>query len=235
MKLLCLQHVPFEGPAAIGEWAEDRGFEVSVFKVWEKRPFPVLRDVDLLAVMGGPMNVDEEPLYPWLAEEKKFIAAAVRAGKKMIGVCLGAQLIARALGKRVYKNSQKEIGWWPVTWTPEARRHAFFEGFPETTVVFQWHGDTFDLPDGAVHLAKSEACMNQAFLYEGRVLGLQFHLETTPESAALRVKNCADELVPAKYIQSGESILGETRYYAEISRALNRMLDVLLKQPSVTV
>jgi GMP synthase-like glutamine amidotransferase len=152
----------------------------------------------------------------------------VTAGRTLVGVCLGAQLIAEVLGGRVYRNREKEIGWMPIELT-EAGRVSPVTGFlPPTLPVFHWHGDTFELPSGAVHLARSAACEHQAFLYDGRVLGLQFHLESTEQSVAGICAGCADELIPGPYVQSAERILSATADdYARLNAALFGILDRL--------
>jgi len=142
-----------------------------------------------------------------LIDEKGFIKEAIIRGKGVLGVCLGAQLIASSLGSRVYPNREKEIGWLPIqSALPPKETPRFFQ-FPNECLVFHWHGETFDLPPGATLLARSEVCENQAFQIDRRVIGLQFHLETTPQTARELVNNCREELVPAKFIQSEETIL----------------------------
>ena len=146
----------------------------------------------------------------------------------MIGVCLGAQLIAEVLGGRVYRNPDKEIGWLPIQLTDAGRASPLFGFLPPSLTVFHWHGDTFELPAGAVHLARSAACAHQAFLYDGRVLGLQFHLESTPESVAGIVAACADEIVPAPYCQDAARMLAaDAADFARINQALFGILDRL--------
>jgi GMP synthase-like glutamine amidotransferase len=174
------------------------------------------------------MGIYDENVYPWLAVEKAFLAETVAAGKTIVGVCLGAQLLADVLGARVYRGAHKEIGWFPIVLTPEARSLDPFRSLAACQEVFHWHGDTFDLPAGAVHLASSAVCSNQAFLYGGRVLGLQFHVESTPESVRDLVTNCADELVPAPYVQDQERILGAGEgEYRRLHAALFDILDRL--------
>jgi GMP synthase (glutamine-hydrolysing) len=224
----CLQHVPFEGPAAIAQWAAARGHSLATTPLHADDPLPPIGEIDRLVVMGGPMNIYEEDRYPWLAREKRFIGEAVAAGKTVVGVCLGAQLLADVLGAKVRRNRQKEIGWFPVEWTAAARRSAMFGFLPERLEAFHWHGDTFDLPAGALHLARSEACENQAFLWDGRVLGLQFHLEATAQSVRLLTENCADELVPGPFIQTaGEILAGGLDRFRRIHELMFRILDRL--------
>src|SRR5262249_47695751 len=136
-----------------------------------------LQEIDLVVVLGGPMNIYEEDKFPWLIAEKKFIRQAIEEKLAVLGLCLGSQLIADVLGAKIYPNDEKEIGWFPVEVTEAALKHRLFSHWPNFFTPFHWHGDTFDLPEGAIHLARSQACRNQAFLYQDRVVGLQFHLE----------------------------------------------------------
>jgi len=228
VKIHVLQHVPFEGPAAVGAWAESRGHALEATRFFAEGRLPGIADFDRLVVLGGPMNVYEEDIHPWLAREKQFIGEAVSAGKSVVGICLGAQLIAVVLGAKVRRNPHREIGWFPVTWTEQARRSPAFRDLPEQQATFHWHGDTFDLPEGAVHLARSEACENQAFLFRDRVLGLQFHLESTPESVRLLAENCGDELVPAPHVQTiGEVLSANRETFRKINETMSGILDRL--------
>ena len=164
-----------------------------------------------------------------MANEKALIGAAIAAGKTVIGVCLSAQLIAAALGARVYPNAHREIGWFPVALTDQGRASDLFAFLPHRFEVFHWHGDIFGLPDGAVHLAHSEGCEHQVFLYADQVLGLQFHLESMPTKVVDLVANCADEIVPGRYVQNAERMLVMTgEDYARINQVLFGILDRLL-------
>lgn len=189
---------------------------------------PAVAGFDRLVVMGGPMSVGDTEACPWLEDELALIAEAIAAGKSVVGVCLGAQLIAAALGARVYPNAAKEIGWLPIRLTDQARGLDFCDGLPAEQTVFHWHEDTFDLPAGAVHLAESEACANQAFLIDGRVLGLQCHLESTPASVAAICEHCADDIVPGRFVQTvAEMRAADPDLYAGIGRTLEPLLDRL--------
>ncbi|WP_456384356.1 type 1 glutamine amidotransferase [Desulfolithobacter sp.] len=225
MDIHILQHVPFEGPGHILSWAEKNGHRVTCSRLFDNPALPAPETVDRLVVMGGPMNIYEHDRFPWLQAEKEFLANVIEGGGRVLGICLGAQLIADVLGARVHPGAHKEIGWFPVFLTPEARETRIF-GFlePELT-VFHWHGDTFAIPEGSVHLARSEACQNQAFLYDDRVLGLQFHLESTPESVELITRHCQDELIPGIWIQNRSEIKEVPR---ELFQAINMAMEGIL-------
>ncbi len=225
MKIHVLQHVPFEDEAEIGRWAKSKGHALSKTHLYDGESFPSVEDFDFLVVMGGPMNIYEETKYSWLIGEKRFIEKAVGAGKKVLGVCLGAQLIADVLGAKIYKNGVKEIGWFPVELRPEAKESSLFSGCPEGFTPFHWHGDAFDLPPGAVHIAKSEGGVNQAFEYDRRVVGLQFHLESTQESVGRLIEHCGDEIVEGEFIQTGQEMLAERVGMEEAGSVLTILLD----------
>ena len=225
MKAHYLQHVPFEGLGSIETWLQSMRADVSVTRLFEEPALPDPADVDLLVIMGGPMSVNDEVGYPWLAAEKEFIRNAIDEDKAVIGICLGAQLIAGAMGAAVYPNKEKEIGWFPITAEPASYTEDIFS-FPQELLVFHWHGETFDLPEGAMGLARSDACENQAFQLGRRVIGMQFHLETTLDAARDIVHHCRDELQPSRYVQSRTEILGvkESNY-----TAINAWMDKALR------
>jgi len=212
----------------MASWLESHGADVSYTRFFEDPALPQLNDIDLIIAMGGPMSVNDESTLPWLRAEKRFIRDAMKRSVPTLGVCLGAQLIASALGSRVYRNSQKEIGWFSIEATPSPM-NTF--RFPDKCTVFHWHGETFDLPVGAVRLARNAVCENQAFQIGQYVIGLQFHLETTPESAQAILDNCKDELTPAPYIQT-ESQLREapSAAYAGINNLMSKVLSYLTQR-----
>jgi len=225
MRVHVIQHVAFEGPGAIGEWARERGHAVATTGQWSGAALPKSADFDFLVIMGGPMSANDDAQFPWLAPEKKLIAEALEAPKAILGVCLGAQLLASVLGARVYKNQDKEIGWFPVRLTPEACASALRD-LPRTLTVLHWHGETFDLPEGAVRLASSEACLNQAFEFQGRALGLQFHLEVGPEGLKKLIENSAGDINPGPFVQSAGEMLAAAEDLSQGLRpALYRVLD----------
>lgn len=222
------QHVPFEGLGRIESWLISNGYEVTCSRLFEPDPFPAPESVDVLVIMGGPMSVNDEADHPWLIPEKAFIRHCIDSGKPVLGICLGAQLIASALGARVYSNPVKGIGWFPIHAVPSDAGSHF--RFPVSTTVFHWHGETFDLPEHAIWLAKSEGCLNQAFQYGEKVIGLQFHLETTPEAAQAIVENCRRELVPSEYIQTEAEILSSgILHYDCINQLMDRVLAFLCR------
>jgi GMP synthase-like glutamine amidotransferase len=226
MRAHCLQHVPFEGPGSIEPWLAAAGYELTRTPLYASADLPAAKAVDFLVVMGGPMSVNDEDQFPWLAPEKRFIREVIESGKPVLGVCLGAQLIAAAMGAGVFRNPVKEIGWFPVRAVAAGGGSVF--AFPPSATVFHWHGETFDLPPGAVRLAESEGCANQAFQLGRSTIGLQFHLETTPESARELIAHCCAELVPARYIQAEEEILAaDPDRYAAINRLMGDLLGYL--------
>ncbi|GAK53188.1 glutamine amidotransferase class-I [Candidatus Moduliflexus flocculans] len=229
MKIHYLQHVPFEGLGSIAVWAANRGDSVTVSRLYQGDALPALDTFDLLVIMGGPMSVNDESEFPFLVSEKRFIADAIQAEKRVLGICLGAQLIATVLGGTVYRNAQKEIGWFPIELTDAGHHSRFFAHVPSGAEAFHWHGETFDLPDGAAWLAQSEVCRHQAFSYRDHVVGLQFHLETTPESAMQLIVNCGDELVAAPFIQSAEAMMARPQRFAMINRLMSGLLDEFAK------
>ncbi|MBI4978561.1 MAG: type 1 glutamine amidotransferase [Spirochaetes bacterium] len=196
MRLHYLQHVPFEGLGAIEPWALKNGFTITKTSFFADEPLPPVDAIDWLVIMGGPMNIYEHGEYPWLVREKEFIGRAITAGKKTLGVCLGAQLIADVLGGRVTRNAHKEIGFFSVTLTDAGKKSPLFGALPASFNAFHWHGDTFSIPPGAIHTASSEACVNQAFTFGRNVIGLQFHIEYRPEDIDAMYGLCADELIP---------------------------------------
>lgn len=232
MRIHSLEHEPFEGLANIEVWAKKNGHIISRTLLFNGEELPDITDIDWLVIMGGSMNVYEEEKYPWLKEEKNFIAQAIAGKKIVLGICLGAQLIADVLGGRVSRNRYAEIGWFPLTLTKEARNSHIFSSFPPRFTAIHWHGDTFEIPSGAVRIAQSEACANQAFEY-GRAIGLQFHLEYSEKSIDLMFRNCGNEIVEGRYIQKPDEIISQNNNVVETQRLLNLLLDNMEKELSI--
>lgn len=235
LRIHYLQHVTFEDLDAIAGWAAARGHTTRGSYRCEN--LPELHDFDWLIIMGGPMGVADEERYPWLVEEKRFIRAAIDAGKTVVGICLGSQLIAEVLGATVRPGSEagteKEIGWWPISKTDQGRSHPLLAAMPDEMTVFHWHGDTWSLPEGATLLASSAGCPSQAFVYGDRVVGLQFHFEATPQGVDTMVARGSGALDTSHpFIQSAEQIAAGSHHAEGGNRVLFALLDQLAKGES---
>jgi len=239
MRIHCFQHVVHEGPGTLLEWASLHGYTVRYTNFFESPAvLPSFDEFDLLLIMGGFMNVDEERKFPWLKLEKVFIQQALEKKKQVVGICLGSQLLAAALGSRVYPAGQKEIGFFPVFFNANALAHPLFGHFKSSYPVFHWHGDTFDLPADALVAASTPPCSNQAFLIENKIqkngeqvheyraLGLQFHPEMNEESLEVMSeadKHEIDEGGPR--VQTVEEIRKGYTYLAQNKRDLFQLMD----------
>jgi len=224
-----IEHDPDEEIGYIRTWASRRKHSLAGTLLPAGGELPEVNSFDCLVIMGGAMNVYQDAEYPWLVTEKKLIESAIRQGKIVLGICLGSQLIASVLGAAVFPNRYREVGWYPITLTAEGIKSVAFHHFPDTFTAFHWHSDTFDLPSGCHRLASSEACVNQAFEYEGRVLGLQFHLEPFRNTIQQFVTNSAAQLVKGRYIQKREDILSRGRL-TEIHKLMTLLLNNLEKE-----
>ncbi|MBP5246374.1 MAG: type 1 glutamine amidotransferase [Fibrobacter sp.] len=222
METYIFQHVDFEGPGEILPYLESKGHRVHVVKLFDGEPVPNSTLVDFAVFMGGPMSVLDEDKYPYMADEKQLCRELFAAEKPVLGICLGAQILANAFFAPIHKNPEKEIGFFPVT---------FENGF--SVNAFHWHGESFEVPEFAMPLAYSEACQNQGFKI-GRAVGLQFHLETNEATLKSLLQNCAEEHATAlaageKYVQSKEQILEIAKTaIPEANRALHEFLDAIL-------
>ncbi len=223
MRVHYLQHVPFEELGSIEPWLKVHGCKITHTRFFESCKLPNPSELDLLIVMGGPMSVNDEATWPWLVDEKAFIRECIHKRKRVLGICLGSQLIASAMGTRVYPNPVKEIGWWPVQGVSSSNDSIFC--FPTVFEAFHWHSETFDLPPGAFHLARSEGCENQAFQLGRSVIGLQFHLEMTPDLIREIVSNGQEELLSSPYVQS-EAVILKTS--SEKCQQINKLMVEVL-------
>lgn len=229
IRIHCLIHVSFEGIGYIETWAKNHNHYLSYTFIYKGEPFPSPDEFDWLIIMGGPMNIYEEDVYPWLADEKNFILESIQSDKTVIGFCLGSQLIADVLGGKITSNTDKEIGWFPIQLTDEGKETTIFGNKGIDFPVFHWHGDTFNIPQHCMRLAYSEGCNNQAFLYSDKVLGLQFHLEVTSDSLSEMISNGEDELVSGKYIQSAQEIKDGIGFIEKCNSLLEDIFDQLVK------
>ncbi len=227
MKIHYLQHVPFEGLGSIETVLQERGHSISLSRMFENDPFPRVSGIDWLIVMGGPMGVWDESEFPWLGREKQYMKDIIEAGKVVIGICLGAQLVAEVMGAKVYKNNYREIGWFDIYPNPRISNTILKEIFSQKIEVFHWHGDTFDIPDGAIPIASSQATQNQGFVFDNRVIALQFHLETTPESAKALIENCRNDLDSSKYVQNKQEIMSNLKRFNAINHLMHQTIKVL--------
>jgi GMP synthase (glutamine-hydrolysing) len=181
MNTLIIKHIDIEGPGLIEYCLSQEKVPYHILNLTSRVHWPKLEDITHIVLLGGPMNVYEEDRYPFLKDEDLFIKEAIQRGKAILGICLGAQLIAKALGAKVSKAPAKEIGWYDVSLTETGSQDPLFSNLPKTFSVFQWHGDTFEIPKGGKLIATSSPVSHQAFRYGERVYGLQFHLEVTEE------------------------------------------------------
>ena len=220
-------HVPYEGPGVIADWIGKKGHHLEYTRFYEKDSLPDASEVELLIIMGGPMNVFDFHIHPWMQEEIEWVGEFIRSGKPVLGICLGAQIVAAALGEEVYPGPEKEIGWYNLQFLPSLGEFRIFKDLPVTRKVFHWHGDTFNIPQGAMRIASSQLFPNQGFIFDHNVMALQFHLEVTPESVKAMVDHCGDELVEGSHIQPAVEILSETDYFEANQKVLFQFLDYL--------
>ena len=221
-------HADIEQPGTISEWARERGHRMETVHLHRgDRIGGTGGERDMLLVMGGPMNIDEDDRYPWLAPEKEAISGAVASGRLVVGICLGAQLVADVLGSEVSVNRYREIGWFPVDFTDEATR--MFPGLPRRNVVFHWHGDSFSLPAGAGLLASSEGTPCQAFHHGGHVFAFQFHMEVSRDMVASFTSTFGNDLHPDRFVQDRERILSEEEHYSRNRELIFSMMDAMVR------
>lgn len=230
MRIHYIQNDPVVGPGTIEIWAAQHGHVLTSTKVYEKCNFPSLNEFDFLIILGGHMGAYEEETYLWLSLEKQFIRKAVEHNKFVLGICLGAQLIADALGGKAYPHKHKESGWWQIELNKEEENIQLICGFPEKFTAVEFHGDTFDLPKGAIHLASSKGCKNQMFIYQDRVIGLQFHPEFTNEQIDNVLKTSEYGEVHGEFMQKPEDILNQTALLKQSKNIFFKLLDNIANQ-----
>lgn len=228
MRVHYLSHVPFEQLGAMEAWFQERDISIRHSLLFASDALPSPADFDVLVVMGGPMGADDDARFPWMSAEKTLIRESIAAGKKVLGICLGAQLIARVLGAPVNSNPEREIGWFPVYPTPAGKSDSLGRLFADAPAVLHWHGDTFAIPNGAVHLLESEGCRNQAFRYGDNVLALQFHLELEKNNADALCDACPDDLAPGRWVDSRDDLLDDSQRFSASKALLGRVLNAFL-------
>ncbi len=226
MKIQVILHEEFEGLGCIEKWILTKGYALSFTRTFAGDPFPVAGSFDWLIIMGGGMSVYEREKYPFLNDEISFIHSVIQERKTVLGICLGSQLIAHALGSNVYPAAEKEIGWFPVHLNRK-NFPAVLKTIPERLLPFHWHGDTFDLPKGAVHLASSKLTPNQAFLYSDNVLALQYHYEVDETAVKRMLDHIPTEEPNGRYIQSYKQIISGIRHTPANNGIMFKLLDYL--------
>ncbi|MBK8808118.1 MAG: type 1 glutamine amidotransferase [Bacteroidales bacterium] len=228
LRIHCFQHVPYEDLGCIKNWIEEKGHHLTITKFWEIYRIPKVTDIDVLIILGGPMSIFHDDECPWLGIEKQYIKKAIDQKKKILGICLGAQLVANRLGAEVYQGKYAEIGFFPIHRTPESDNITCLKTLSDKATVFHWHNDTFEIPENAVSIAFSEACQNQGFMYNNHVLALQFHLEMTPDSLKKILVNCYSDLVENKFVQSVDAILDNIQKATDNNKIMVAILDSFL-------
>ena len=226
----CLQHLPNEGPGHAAKWLAAHGHSLTFTKLFESNPvFPALADFDGLLILGGAMSVHDESTFPWLRDEKTFLREVLRAGKITLAICLGAQLLAEALGAEVRPNHEPEIGFWTVRFSTKAREHPLLRGWPEKAAVLHWHVDTFTVPPGAIRVGMSAGCATQGFVWGDGVIGLQFHPEMTVEMVGqLMAFEGHDMAEEQEFVQTAEQIRAKLKSVWKGRKLLESLLANLV-------
>ncbi len=204
------QHVSFEPPGLIEDWIRQRGHFLGLTRFYEQYEFPDIEQIDWLIVLGGSMSANDDSLFGWMREEKNFIQAFIQTGKPVIGICLGAQVLAQLIGGRVYSGDEREIGWFPVHLTKSSG--SIFDGMAQSFTPFHSHSDTFELPAGVESLAYSAAYPNQAFIFEKHIIGLQFHLEADTAWIQKFFDVNKETIRPDRYVQDLKTILSQNEF-----------------------
>ncbi len=230
MKIHAIQHHPAENLGFVAKWIEQNCCELSLTHAYADETMPSPQNFDALILLGAPMGVYEEPDHPWMTKEKRLIESALKDNKKILGICFGSQILANVLGAKVYPHHQKEIGWFPIELTPDGMNSPLSHLGPEPFMAFHWHGDTFELPPQAKHLAFSSACANQAFSCGENILGLQFHPEISEEI----IQNMAHDekaelLLGTPFVQPEEKILEYFHYDEPAQQKIFAMLSDFFK------
>jgi GMP synthase (glutamine-hydrolysing) len=227
MHIHYLKHVPFEGLGSMENMFVERGCHLSRTCMYEDQSLPSIHEIDALVVMGGPMGVGDDDEYPWLTLEKEFIESVIKREVPVLGICLGAQLIANVLGAKVTKNAHEEIGWFSVKRT-KGLIDSRVENLPISFDALHWHRDTFDIPEGASNFMTSEACANQGFAYGESTLALQFHLEMLPSNVQAIYQECGNPEKSGSYVHGLEEMLVPAEKYQQAVKILEDFLEAFI-------
>lgn len=233
MKILIVSHADFEKPGCIDDWARNHNHQTQEVRPYKGEQIPNMDDFDFLIVMGGPQSLLPIIKDPYLSNEIELIKQALKKQKRIIGVCLGAQLLGEALGAKAERSPNREIGIYPIELLDDAKHDPVFRQFPKSFDVTHWHSDMPGIPKGAVLLAKSEGCPRQVFRYGDRVYGFQCHFELTQELIKEMVEHCPGDLKTGEYIRTKKELIEAD--YSEINKKLYGILDYLASLPELVL
>jgi GMP synthase-like glutamine amidotransferase len=230
MRWHCLQHMPAEGPGYAADWLAAHDHTLTFTRLFEPYPsFPAMADFDGLLILGGAMSVHDEASFPWLREEKAFLQQVLRTGKVTLAICLGAQLMAQALGGEVRPNPEPEIGYWTVRFSAKALLHPLLRGWPDKATVLHWHMDTFTVPPGAMRVGMSAGCAAQGFVWGDGIIGLQFHPEMTEEMVENLIQFEDHETAEEQeFVQTAEQIRAKLKSGWKGRKLLEQVLENLV-------
>lgn len=221
-ELIVVKHVPFEGPGFIGSWAGEKSIDIVEVNAWDKN-FPKIKDNQGVVLMGGPMSVNDD--LDFIKKEEIWVKNLLEKDTPLLGVCLGAQMIAKALGGSVYKSKEKEVGWFPIYLDEKIEDESLLEIFRDQEIVFHWHGEIFDTPKGSTRLFFNGISPCQGF-YKGRAVGFQFHMETTLETAKLLIDNCPEDIEEGgDFVESELLIMNDSKRFEKINTLMSNFLD----------
>lgn len=223
MNILCIMHADFETPGVIESWAMDKGYTFQISKPYKNETLPKIDNVDFLIVMGGPQSPLDIDSDPYLIDEIHLIKNAIIQGKKVLGFCLGAQLIGEALGAKTERSPEKEVGVYPISLTDDGLKDPFLQEFPQTFPVIHWHNDMPGLSENAVLLGYSQGCPRQIIRYKPLVYGFQCHLEITLKGIKTMIEAVPQDLSPSKFTQTQEELI--TQDYSSINDKMYMFLD----------
>lgn len=223
MKIHAILHASFETVGTISNWAKDNDHSLTLTHSYANEELPELHDFDFLIIMGGPQSPSQQNQYPYLTAEITLIQEAINAHKLIFGFCLGAQLIAEALGAKTLKSPEKEVGIFPITLTKAGKEDPLLQSFGNSFNVIHWHNDMPGIPKDALLLASSLGCPHQAFRYKNHVYGFQFHMEITQDNAKTMSIHCPNDLIPSKFTQTQEALLNSD--FSSINHKMHLILD----------